>query len=49
VAEPRELTVVNIVDPIDLSKVGAIEGEFGVPSSESTGRMSSNGERTERS
>ncbi len=31
VAEPRELTVVNIVGPIDLSKVGAIEGEFGVP------------------
>jgi hypothetical protein len=31
VAEPRELTVVNIVGPIDLSKLGAIEGEFGVP------------------
>ena len=31
VAEPRELTVVNIVGPIDLSKIGALEGEFGVP------------------
>lgn len=30
-AEPRELTVVNIVGPIDLDKLGALEGNFGVP------------------
>src|SRR5262249_31249390 len=31
VAEKRELTVVNVVGPIDLNKIGAIEGELGVP------------------
>jgi hypothetical protein len=31
VAEPRELTVVNIVGPIDLSKLAALEGKFGIP------------------
>ena len=30
-AEPRELTVVNIVGPIDIDKLSAIEGNFGVP------------------
>ena len=30
-AEPRELTVVNIVGPIDIDKLSAIEGSFGVP------------------
>lgn len=30
-AEPRELTVVNIVGPIDLDKLSSIEGQFGVP------------------
>ena len=31
VAEPRELTVVNIVGPIDLAKLGALQGQFGIP------------------
>ncbi len=32
VAEPKELTVVNIVGPIDLDKLSALEGKFGIPS-----------------
>lgn len=32
VAEARELTVVNIVGPIDLDKLGELDGHFGVPS-----------------
>jgi hypothetical protein len=31
VAEPRELTVVNIVGPIDLSKLAALQGKLGIP------------------
>jgi hypothetical protein len=31
VAEPRELTVVNIVGPIDLNKLGALQGLMGIP------------------
>lgn len=30
-AEPRELTVVNIVGPIDIDKLASLEGNFGVP------------------
>jgi Domain of unknown function (DUF4252) len=30
-AEPRELTVVNIVGSIDLDKLAQLEGEFGIP------------------
>lgn len=30
-AEPRELTIVNIVGPIDLDKLAKIEGQFGIP------------------
>jgi len=30
-AEPRELTLVNIVGPIDLDKLASIEGQFGIP------------------
>lgn len=30
-AEPRELTFVNIVGPIDLAKLSSIEGQFGIP------------------
>ncbi len=30
-AEPRELTVVNIVGPIDIEKLAALEGQFGIP------------------
>jgi Domain of unknown function (DUF4252) len=31
VAEPRELTVVNIVGRIDLAKLAALQGNFGIP------------------
>ena len=31
VAEPRELVIVNIVGPIDLSKLGALAGQLGIP------------------
>lgn len=30
-AEPRELTLVNIVGPIDLERLGNLEGNFGIP------------------
>ncbi len=30
-AEPRELTIVNIVGPIDLEKLASLEGQFGIP------------------
>jgi hypothetical protein len=30
-SEPRELTVVNIVGPIDVEKLADLEGEFGIP------------------
>ena len=30
-AEPKELTVVNIVGPIDLDKLVELEGNFGIP------------------
>jgi hypothetical protein len=30
-AEPRELTVVNIVGPIDIDKLAGLQGEFGIP------------------
>jgi len=30
-AEPRELTVVNIVGPIDVEKLSMLEGNFGIP------------------
>ena len=29
--EPKELTVVNIIGPIDLDKLSSLEGQFGVP------------------
>jgi hypothetical protein len=29
--EPKELTIVNIVGPIDLDKLSSLEGQFGVP------------------
>ncbi|HWC76725.1 MAG TPA: DUF4252 domain-containing protein [Blastocatellia bacterium] len=31
VAEPRALTVVNVVGPIDVEKLSQIEGKFGIP------------------
>lgn len=30
-AEPRELTVINIVGPIDLEKLASLEGHLGIP------------------
>jgi hypothetical protein len=30
-AEPRELTVINIVGPVDLEKLASLEGQFGIP------------------
>ncbi len=30
-AEPKELTVVNIVGPVNLEKLSKLEGQFGVP------------------
>ena len=29
--QPKELTVVNIIGPVDLSKLSELEGQFGVP------------------
>jgi hypothetical protein len=29
--DPKELTVVNIIGPVDLSKLSKLEGQFGVP------------------
>ena len=29
--EPTHLTIVNIVGPIDLEKLSALEGNFGIP------------------
>ena len=31
VSEPTELTIVNIVGPIDLSKLPMLQGQFGIP------------------
>lgn len=30
-AEPKELTIVNLVGPIDIDKLASIEGQFGIP------------------
>jgi Domain of unknown function (DUF4252) len=30
-SEPKELTIVNIVGPIDLEKLSQLEGQFGIP------------------
>jgi len=30
-AEPRQLTLVNLVGPIDIDKLSSLEGEFGIP------------------
>jgi hypothetical protein len=42
VAEPRELTVVNLVGFIDVDKLGELEGHFGIPGDHRShsGRMS---------
>jgi hypothetical protein len=32
VAQPRELTVVNVVGPIDVDRLSRLEGQFGIPS-----------------
>jgi hypothetical protein len=38
-AEPRELTIVNLVGPVDLEKLANLEGHFGIP------RMNKNSKR----
>lgn len=30
-AEPRELTIVNLVGPVDLDRLASLEGQFGIP------------------
>lgn len=30
-AEPKELTIVNLVGPIDMDKLSSLEGQFGIP------------------
>ena len=30
-AEPKELTIVNIVGPVDLDRLASLEGQFGIP------------------
>ena len=30
-SDPKELTVVNIVGPVDLDKLTQLEGQFGIP------------------
>jgi hypothetical protein len=30
-AEPRELTIVNLVGPVDIEKLTSLEGHFGIP------------------
>jgi Domain of unknown function (DUF4252) len=30
-ADPNELTIVNIIGPVDLEKLSALEGQFGIP------------------
>lgn len=30
-SEPREFTVVNIVGPVDIDRLSALEGQFGIP------------------
>jgi len=37
-AEPRELTIVNIVGPVDLEKLVSLEGQFGIPRITKEGR-----------
>jgi hypothetical protein len=41
-AEPRELTVVNIVGPVDLARLGKIGGLFGIPDMRSVMKPSGN-------
>jgi Domain of unknown function (DUF4252) len=47
VAEPRELTVVNIVGSIDLDKLSALEGKFGIPSQNERPRRKLSGEASQ--
>ncbi len=30
-AEPKELTIVNLVGPVDLDRLSSLEGQFGIP------------------
>jgi hypothetical protein len=44
-AEPRELTLVNIVGPIDLDQLAKMEGQFGLPSLSNTEKDRRGGRR----
>jgi hypothetical protein len=37
-AEPRELTIVNLVGPIDIDKLAHLEGHFGIPRTSKHGK-----------
>lgn len=37
-AEPRELTIVNLVGPVDVDKLSSLEGQFGIPHWSSGGK-----------
>jgi Domain of unknown function (DUF4252) len=36
--EPRELTIVNLVGPIDLDRLSSLEGQFGIPKMSGKGK-----------
>ena len=44
VVEPKELTVVNIVGPIDLDKLSLLSGKFGIPDEDEHPRKKHSGE-----
>lgn len=37
-AEPKELTIVNLVGPIDIDRLSSLEGEFGIPKMSGKGK-----------
>lgn len=44
VVEPKELTVVNIVGPIDLDKLSLLDGKFGIPDEDEKPKHKHSGE-----
>lgn len=37
-AEPKELTIVNLVGPIDIDRLSSLEGQFGIPKMSGKGK-----------
>ena len=37
-AEPKELTIVNLVGPVDLDRLSSLEGQFGIPKMSGKGK-----------